>query len=135
MLAGLVLSAFGLLTGCEALGPETRSGTDKDRLGAIEMKLGSLVLDQVNCIDGDKTDWKYFTVDEESRIAVSFAFDEPSAGGTVVIRKPTGEELSTNKFVPGARMTKVFDAVPGYYYLEIYCEAFMSEYTIEVTKQ
>ena len=74
---------------CETLGPETNSGDDKDRLGAIEIKINDLVLDHVTCIDGDKTDWKYFTVPGEGRIAVTFAFDEPAASGTVVIRKAT----------------------------------------------
>lgn len=119
--------------GCTSLGPEGQSGDDKDRLGAVEVKMGDLVLDYVDCIDGDKTDWKYFTMPGEGRVMVTFAFDEPSAGGTLVIRKATGEELYRLKFSPGARMSQEFDAVPGHYYLEFYCEAGRSEYTLEVS--
>ena len=130
-----LLSAFTLMicAACETLGPETNSGDDKDRLGAIEIKINDLVLDHVTCIDGDKTDWKYFTVPGEGRIAVTFAFDEPAAGGTVVIRTATGEEMHRLRFKPGSRNIQEFDAIPGHYYLEIFCEAFQSEYTIEVS--
>ncbi|MBQ9817356.1 MAG: hypothetical protein IJM59_07835 [Proteobacteria bacterium] len=129
--AALAFLAVGV--GCETLGPEKNSGTDQDRLGAIEIKINDLILDYVTCLDGDKTDWKYFTVPAETRVAVTFAFDEPSAGGTIVIRKATGEEMYRLKFVPGSRMVQEFDALPGHYYLEIFCEAFQSEYTIEVS--
>ena len=130
---GLILAASLLGTmGC-SLGPESNSEADKDRLGAIEIKLNDLVLDHVSCIDGDKTDWKYFTVPSDAKIAVTFAFDEPTAGGHVKIRKPTGEEMYDLRFKPGSRNSQVFDAVPGHYFLEISCEAYQSEYTIEVT--
>ena len=128
-----VLAALLLGAGCETLGPETNSSTDKDRLGAIEIKINDLVLDYVSCLDGDKTDWKYFTVPGEGKIAVTFAFDEPAAGGTVVIRKPTGEEMYRLPFKPGSRNIQIFDAIPGHYYLEIFCEAYKSEYTVEVS--
>lgn len=131
-----VLFAFsGMLfwTGCDSLGPESASGTDKDRLGAIEIKINDLVLDYVTCLDGDKTDWKYFTVPGAGRVAVTFAFDEPTAGGTIVLRKATGEEMHRMKFKPGSRNIQEFDAIPGHYYLEIFCESFKSEYTVEVS--
>ena len=129
---GICLCLLGA-TGCESLGPESNSGDDRDRLGAVEVKINDLVLDYVSCIDGDKTDWKFFTVPAEARVAVTFAFDEPSAGGTMNIRKPTGELMYEVRFVPGSRMTQEFDAVPGHYYLEFFCEAFKSEYTLEVS--
>lgn len=116
-----------------ALGPESNSGDDKDRLGAIEFKINDLVLDHVSCLDGDKTDWKYFTVPYETRVAVTFAFDQAAANGKVIIRKATGEEMYRLAFVPGSRMTQEFMAVPGHYYLEIFCESFESEYTVEVS--
>ena len=132
--AVLLASCFLLTSvGCEKLGPETNSGTDKDRLGAMEINIDDLVLDFVTCLDGDKTDWKYFTVPAETRIAVTFAFDEPEAMGTVVIRKATGEEMHRIRFTPGSRNIQEFDAIPGHYYLEIFCEAYQSEYTIEVS--
>lgn len=121
------------MAGCEALGPESNSGDDKDRLGAIEIKINDLVLDYLSCVDGDKTDWKYFTVPYETRIAVTFAFDDPTSGGTLVIRKPTGEKMFEVPFVKGPRITQEFDAVPGHYYLEFFCESFKSEYTVEVS--
>ena len=130
---GLILAASLLgTTGC-SLGPESNSEADKDRLGAIEIHLNDLVLDHVSCIDGDKTDWKFFTVPSEAKIAVTFAFDEPTAGGRVIIRKPTGEEMYNLQFKPGSRNAQVFEAVPGHYFLEISCEAFQSEYTVEVS--
>ncbi|MBQ9396291.1 MAG: hypothetical protein IJU23_12370 [Proteobacteria bacterium] len=121
------------LSGCGKMGPESKSGDDRDRLGAMEIKLDDLVLDFVTCIDGDKTDWKYFSVPAETRIAVTFAFDQPQAMGTVVIVKPTGEEMYKLPFRPGARNIQEFDAVNGHYYLKIYCDAYESEYTIEVS--
>lgn len=127
-----LIGLTSLLSAC-ALGPESNSGDDKDRLGAIEIKINDLVLDHVSCLDGDKTDWKFFTVPYETRIAVTFAFDQPSASGKIVIRKATGEEMYRLAFIPGSRMVQEFIAVPGHYYLEIFCEAFESEYTIEVS--
>ena len=128
-------SAFFLfmIAACETLGPDTNSTKDSDRIGAREIHINDLVLDHVSCIDGDKTDWKFFTVEEMTKIAVTFAFDEPTAGGTVVIHEPTGREIHRLRFKPGSRMTQEFDAMPGYYYLQIFCEAFQSEYTIEVS--
>ena len=128
----LAMAASMLLGAC-SIGPESNSGTDQDRLGAIEIKINDLVLDHVSCIDGDKTDWKYFTVPGEALINVTFAFDEPTAGGKVVIRKSTGEEMYSLRFKPGSRNIQEFRAMPGHYYLEISCEAFESEYTIEVS--
>ncbi len=127
MLAFLLIGA-----GCK-LGPEQNSGTDQDRIGAIEFHINDLVLDHVSCIDGDKTDWKYFSVPEDSRVTVTFAFDEPQAGGTIVIRESTGIEMHRIRFVAGSRMSQEFHALPGMYYVEIFCEAYQSEYTIEVT--
>ena len=122
-----------IFNACNAMGPETNSGLDKDRLGAISIDFNALILDHVTCIDGDKTDWKYFNISEEMDVAITFAFDQPTAGGIVVLRKATGEEIVKLKFVPGKRMQHIFRAIPGHYYLEIYCEAFESEYTIEVS--
>ena len=128
-----VLAALLLGAGCETLGPETNSSTDKDRLGAIEIKINDLVLDYVSCLDGDKTDWEYSAVPGEGLLAAASAFGEPAAGGTVVIRKPTGEEMYRLPFKPGSRNIQIFDAIPGHYYLEIFCEAYKSEYTVEVS--
>ena len=130
---GLFLAGcLWIVSGC-ALGPDRNSGPDRDRLGAIEIKINDLVLDHVSCIDGDKTDWKYFTVPSDTKIKLTFAFDEPQAGGTVVLRKATGEEMYRLFALPNSRREQVFDAVPGHYYLEIFCEAFHSEFTIEVS--
>ncbi len=130
---GLILlaSALGMM-GC-SMTPESNSGPDQDRLGAIEIKLNDLVLDFVSCIDGDKTDWKFFTVPAAAKVQVAFAFDEAAAGGHIIIRKATGEELHDLRFKPGSRNIQVFDAVQSHYFLEISCEAYMSEYTVEVT--
>jgi len=137
MSMGVLLGAALVLMsvfGCDVMAPEANSGVDKDRLGAVAIELDALVLDHVNCLEGDKTDWKYFNVDEEMDVAVTFAFDEPNAGGTVVLRRATGEEINRMKFRPGKRMQYVFKAIPGHYYLEIFCEAYESEYTIEVSR-
>ena len=128
------LSIFMLMAGCDKFNPEANSGDDRDRLGAIEIKVNDLVLDYVTCLEGDKTDWKYFIVDTAGVYDVTFAFDYPEALGTVVIRKATGEEVKRQQFVPGARMKVSFDALPGHYFLEIFCEAYHSEYTLQVTK-
>ncbi len=130
---GLALAGILALTqGC-SLGPESKSSTDQDRIGAIEININDLVLDHVTCIDGDKTDWKYFSVPSEAEVAVAFAFDEPTAGGRIIIRKATGEEMYDLRFQPGARNIQEFRAMPGHYYLEISCDSFQSEYTIEVS--
>ena len=121
------------MTGCEALSPEANSGDDRDRLGAVKVELNQTILDYVSCIDGDKTDWKYFTVPFETRIAVTFAFDDPAAGGTLEIFKATGVRMYEIPFVRGSRITQEFDAVPGHYYLKLSCETLKSEYTVEVS--
>lgn len=131
VMTALAFLAIG--SSCGNLSPETNSGTDQDRLGAIEVKINDLVLDHVSCMEGDKTDWKYFTVPGETTVAVTFAFDEPAAMGTVVIRQATGVEIHRLRFQPGSRNMQTFHAVPGHYFLEIFCEAYQSEYTIEVS--
>ena len=129
-LAGLMVL---LTAACETMGPNSDSGPDFERPGAIKVELDQLVLDRVSCIDGDKTDWKFFSVPSATKVAVTFAFDEPSAGGTLAVHQPDGELMKTLKFVPGSRMTYEFDANEGFYYLEFYCESYKSEYTLEVT--
>lgn len=128
-----LLSLFMLMTGCDKFSPEANSGDDRDRLGAIAINIDDLVLDYVTCLEGDKTDWKYFVVPAAAEMDVTFAFDNPEALGTVVIRKATGEEIKRQQFVPGSRMKMSFDALPGHYFLEIFCEAYHSEYTLQVS--
>ncbi len=128
--AGLFLVG---LAACETLGPDSNSSPDSERSHAKQVELNRTIIDDVSCIDGDKTDWKFFSVPSPTRIAVTFAFDEPSAGGTVVIHQPTGEIMKVVKSIPNSRATQEFDAVRGHYYLEIYCQAYKSEYTLEVT--
>jgi len=121
-----------VVSGC-TLGSGGPAGTGKDRLSAIEVKINDLVLDYVSCMDGDGMRWKYFTVPSETKVKLTFAFDEPQAGGTVVLRKATGEEMYRLAALPNSRREQVFDAVSGHYYLEIFCQAFHSEFTIEVS--
>lgn len=130
MLGMAFLTAF---SGCGSFGPESKSGDDQDRIGAVPIELNQLYLDDVDCLGGDKTDWKYFSVPAEGDVSVTFAFDEPAANGTIVLRKQNGEEITRVKFKPGARTTHRFHAMPVLYYLEIFCEAASSEYSLEVT--
>ena len=132
-LTAFILMFLVSLAACETLGPDSNSSADALRSGALKIEPNRTVMDNVSCVDGDKTDWKFFSVPGPSKVAVTFAFDEPSAGGTVVIHNASGETLKSAKFVPGKRMTMDFDAVKSHYYLEIFCEAFKSEYTLEVT--
>ena len=120
-------------TACETLGPDSNSSPDAERSHALPIELNRTIIDDVSCIGGDKTDWKYFSITHPMRVTVTFAFDDPAAGGTVVIHHPTGEIMKVVKSIPGSRTTQEFDAVQGYYYLQIYCQAYKSEYTVEVT--
>ena len=128
-----VMWVLVLYASCETLGPESNSGEDYSRNHPIKLELNTLYMDFVSCVGGDKTDWKYFNPPGRTRIKVSFAFDEPSAGGTVVVREPAIKEVTRARFVPGARTVIEFDAIEEYYYLEVFCESFESEYSIEVS--
>lgn len=128
-----VAAALLVYPACETLGPESNSGPDGSRLGATSIELNTLYMDYLSCVEGDSTDWKYFSTPGRSLIAVSFAFDAPEAGGTVVIRTPDVEEIARARFVPGARTTIQFDAVREFYYVQVFCEGYESEYSLEVS--
>ena len=133
-IAAIFVAVFlALITACETLGPDSNSSKDFERSGAKVVELNRTVIDDVSCIDGDKTDWKQFTVVRPGRVAVTFAFDEPAAGGKVGIHFGSGELITSANAIPGSRTTMEVDVVKGFYYLEITCQAYKSEYTLEVT--
>lgn len=122
-----------LITACETLGPDSNSSADFERRGAKVVELDRTIIDDVSCIDGDKTDWKRFSIEKPSRVAITFAFDDPAAGGIVAIHYASGALMKRVNSIPNSRTTQEIDVDSGFYYLEITCQAYKSEYTLEVS--
>lgn len=112
------------------------SGPDARRYGASEITLDTTVVDNVDNIVGDRTDWKYFTVPASGIVAVSVTFDNHNALGEMLITDEVGRTLATFEDEKRRLLDKVtFKANPGRYYIQIVARVDGSDYSLEAQYQ
>lgn len=127
LLAGLVICACNVQTD-----PNANSGGDESRLKATEIPVNRTIIDNVNYNAGDMTDWKYFNLPSSGLVEFLIAFDNPSAKGTAIIRDARGAQVTRVDHQGEPKLQTTFRGQPGIYYLEIYANQEMSDYTLEV---
>ena len=120
---------FGCLVDKDA---NENSGEDRARTGAVELPLERTVLDNVDRVGLDQTDWKYFSVPTAGLVEIIVAFDNVEARGKVRIREAHGLVLTSLEDQGEPLMRHSFKAEAGYYYLEVWCEQLTTDYTIEI---
>jgi hypothetical protein len=128
------MMAIALAAGCDvAKDPEEQSGPDQVRLGAVEVLISNTYIDNVNYVDGDMTDWKYFTVPTSGIVTLVIGFDNPDARAVVNIKDGTGQPKSRLEHRGEIRLEQTFRAEAGVYYLEIFAQESKTSYTLELT--
>jgi hypothetical protein len=130
------IAVVGVLlgTGCSVeLDPNRSSGGDATRTLAIEMPVNRVIIDHCNQVDGDRDDWKYFTVTSPSVVRVVVNFDYDEAEAQVEVINSVGQVLSDLELPESTDLLRQlsFQAQPGNYYLHIYCETLETDYSVE----
>jgi hypothetical protein len=130
------IAVVGVLlgTGCSVeLDPNRSSGGDSTRTLAIEMPVNRVIIDHCNQVDGDRDDWKYFTVTSPSVVRVVVNFDYDEAEAQVEVINSVGQVLSDLELPESTDLLRQlsFQAQPGNYYLHIYCETLETDYSVE----
>ena len=131
-----VAAALALLVGAgcyQELPPDRTSGPDKDRAGAKEISIGATIIDDVDPLAGDSTDWKYVTIPGPGIITIAISFDNPKALGEMAVTDLRGVVLSVyNDEARGILDNITFKGETGQYYLRIAASEESTSYTIEV---
>jgi len=135
-----VLLVAGVLTTCFAVScsvepdPNRQSGGDEMRTLAIEMPVNRVIIDGCDQTNGDRDDWKYFTVNSPSVVKIVINFDYDEAEAQVEVINSVGQVLSNLELPDSTDLLRQlsFQAQPGNYYLHIYCETLKTDYSVEV---
>ncbi len=133
LVAGLALLVLGASCSVED-DPERQSTEDKARTGAIEVPLDRVVIDHVTYWDGDRTDWKYFTVPADGVARVIVYFDNEDARPNVTVTNEVGQIMSRLEDSEAGFLRQLsFQAAPGNYYVHLWAEEGATDYSLEVT--
>lgn len=130
--------------------PNRQSSEDQSRLAALELPLNRVVIDSVDLTNGDKTDWKYFTINSPGLVVVTVNFDNEEAGPNATMHNAVGQVMSElvisedsedddesgSDEEGSSNNTKLrqlsFQAEPANYYLQFWVDDLRSDYTVEV---
>jgi hypothetical protein len=127
--------AAASLAACQVEPDPERNSEDGSRLTAIEIPLNRVVIDKVDLVNGDKTDWKYFTITSPGLVTITVSFDnEGEADPNARLHNAVGQVVSDLEAADGNDQLRriSFEAKPGNYYLSLYVEELASDYTVEV---
>ena len=119
---------------CQVEQDPDRNSEDGSRLTAIELPLNRVVIDKVDFQNGDKTDWKFFTVNSPGLVTITVSFDNEEATPTAALHNAVGQVMSElDRGDNNDQLRRVsFEAKPGNYYVSLFVEELFSDYTIEV---
>lgn len=114
--------------------PNRESGRDHTRTQAIEMPVNRVVIDHCDQVNGDRDDWKYFTVNSPGIVKVVVNFDYTEAEAQVEVVNAVGQVLSNLELPDSTDILRQlsFQVQPGNYYLHIYCQTLETDYSVEV---
>lgn len=115
--------------------PNANSGSDGQRLGAIQVPTNRTVIDHVDRNAGDMTDWKYFDLPMRSFVELVVAFDAVEAEGTVIVRDAMGMQLARVDYRGEPKLQTAFRADGGLYYVEVFVNSGGSSYTLEINTE
>jgi hypothetical protein len=133
----LVLGACvaAVLVSCTVEPPPNRqSGGDHNRTQAIEMPVNRVIIDHCDQVNGDRDDWKYFTVTSPGIVKVVVNFDYVEAEAQVEVINSVGQVLSNLELPESTDILRQlsFQVKPGNYYLHFYCQTLNTDYSVEV---
>jgi len=130
-----LLACLSLGLGCDANivdDPNAESGNDGERGKAQAMPFGEPVNDSVNYTEGDMTDWKYIQVPAFGSVTVRLGCDHTGAYCGANIRDEVGRMVREIRTDGSPRVEQTLDLARGNYYVEIFCPASATDYTIQV---
>jgi hypothetical protein len=111
--------------------PNEASGNDGERGRAQPLPLGEPVIDNVNYIENDMTDWKFVQIDAPGQLTVTLGCDYSGAACLCRVRNAVGQIVETIDPEGEPTVTRRLDVRRGNYYLEILAQAASTEYTIQ----
>ena len=116
-----VLLLAVLIWGCPLKLRDKNSGDDKDRKGAVELAVNTVVTDDLNGVKGDHTDWKVFSLPEDGGFTLKLGTDNPDVEMKVKLRDHFGEIIKEFDHKKGETMEVwgPFGAKKEKYFLEI----------------
>ena len=136
LLRGLLISSLLGGVACDLQqDPERNSTEDATRLNPQEAPLNQTIIDTVDVIRGDQTDWKFFFVDAPTVIEVVIAFDNPKAKAVAIVRESTGVQKNFFEHRGEPLLKGSFKAKPGIYYIQIFARQEWTDYTLEINKE
>ncbi len=127
--------ALATATACQPLElpPERTSGPDRDRSGASEISIGATIIDDLDPLGGDSTDWKYVTIPGPGILTIKISFDNPKALGELTVTDERGVLMSNYKDVTRGILDNItFKGQGGQYFLMVNAREGNTTYTLEV---
>ena len=124
-----------LLLGCDANiveDPNAESGNDGERGKAQRLAFGEPVNDHITYTEGDMTDWKYIQVPSSGDVTVRLGCDYTGAYCGANVRDEVGRLVSRIRTEGESRVERTLELARGNYYLEIFCPASATDYTVQV---
>lgn len=120
--------------GCSIEKDPERNSEDSARTSAMEMPMDRVIVDNVDYWNGDRTDWKYFTVTEAGIVTVIVNFDNEEAKPDVEVASAVGQILSDLDLPESTTFLRMlsFKAAPGNYYLHLTADEGGTDYSLEV---
>lgn len=136
--SSLILLAFALPLACGevSIKPDSRSGPDFEKAGALQLQMNKLTDDFVDGGQGDNTDWKFLKVTAKGILKLVVYWDSKNVDSMVEVRDRFGVLLQN--FTHSAELEKdeiEFPVDPGTHYVRLYALTKASVYTIEGTFQ
>ncbi|MGM0576320.1 MAG: hypothetical protein ACQEXJ_11370 [Myxococcota bacterium] len=128
-----MIVALCTASGCGAT-MDRHSGEDALRAGAVEIPLGKPVDDRASAPQGDHTDWKTFTLEQDAEVRVEIWWDDPGVEARVAVRDQFADAKVQADHREGRRKDVVgpVNLSAGQYFLEIVVTDGASVYTLEV---
>jgi hypothetical protein len=121
------------LSGCGP-GFDEASGKDGLRGGSAEAAVDTYLDDRVSASEGDHSDWRVFELEQPSAVTVEIWWDNPDAGGNLLLRGRSSGSSKTFEHKKGQRSESMgpFDLAEGKWYVRVQSDSGASGYTIRI---
>lgn len=118
ILAGSLLILESCCTNEQCL--DKSSTVDKDRVGAVRIKLNTVYYDNVNAEKGDRTDWKFVMINNTGKLTVQLHWDNINAKMELDVFDIMGIRIQEGRpWGANGRRTALAIEEPGPYYIRV----------------
>lgn len=132
VLASLLFAACGV----EEVKPDSASGPDFERAGALELFLDKLTDDFIDAAGGDSTDWKFFKIREKGILTLTVYWDNKDIRSIIDVRDRFGALLDSRRHSSELEKDVLeLKVEPGTHFVRLFTEGGESVYTIEAVFQ